>query len=506
MAHRAGPRQRPAGGRRAGPERNRGRPGRAAAPGCARRRDRRLDGLYDPAVAAERARAGRGHTPGRHVDHPDPVRSARPESAQSHKADRPRARSRAGGTTPGARHSGKGRAAGQLAPARAEPEAQRRGRAGDDSPPRRRGAHRGGVWRRWAARVRRSDAPPRGAGRRGRQGPRGGDPRARDRGRRAADPHERGRRVPRLWYAATESDPLPDPRPGGSPARRKGARHRQHASEGRSCSRLRPRGRGRAGPPHHHHEGLSVNLHEYQARDILRRQGIPVPPGEVATTAAEARAIALRLGGGRVVVKAQVHAGGRGKAGGVKLAANVDEAAAHAAKILGMTIKGLPVRKVLVAPAADIASESYVGIIVDRTSQRAVLMVSAAGGIDIEEVAAKTPEKIHRLAVDPRYGLLAHQALGLALKLYRDLAQARAAADIMQRLYAAFYAVGASLAEINPLVTTRDGTVGCCVNGAGLAMATMDLVKYYGGEPANFLDIGGSSNPQKVVSALRIIT
>ena len=307
-----------------------------------------------------------------------------------------------------------------------------------------------------------------------------------------------------------------------------------------------------------------MNLHEYQARDILRRYGIPVPPGEVATTADEARAIAARLGGGgtggggggSVVVKAQVHAGGRGKAGGVKLAANADEAAAHAAKILGMTIKGLIVRRVLVAPAADIATESYVGIIVDRTSQRPVLMVSAAGGIDIEEVAARTPEKIHRLAVDSRYGLLAHQALGLALKLYRDIAQARTAADIMQRLYTAFYAVGASLAEINPLVTTRDGavaaldakividdneldrrpdiaalrdssadapsevtareagltfiklegSVGCCVNGAGLAMATMDLVKYYGGEPANFLDIGGSSNPQKVVSALRIIT
>jgi len=292
-----------------------------------------------------------------------------------------------------------------------------------------------------------------------------------------------------------------------------------------------------------------VNLHEYQARDILRRHGIPVPPGEVATTADEARAIAARLGGGGgggggpVVVKAQVHAGGRGKAGGVKLAANPAEAAAHAAKILGMTIKGFTVRRVLVAPAADIASESYVGIIVDRTSQRPVLMVSAAGGIDIEEVAARTPEKIHRLAIDPRYGLLAHQALGLALKLHRDIAQARATADIMQRLYAAFYAVGASLAEINPLVTTRDGAVaaldakividdneldrrpeiaalrdtsaeapsevaareagltfikldgavGCCVNGAGLAMATMDLVKYYGGAPANFLDIGGSS-------------
>ena len=299
-----------------------------------------------------------------------------------------------------------------------------------------------------------------------------------------------------------------------------------------------------------------MNLHEYQARDILRRHGIPVPPGEVATTADEARAIAARLGGGPVVVKAQVHAGGRGKAGGVKLAANADEAAAHAAKILGMTIKGLTVRRVLVAPAVDIGSESYVGIIVDRTSQRPVLMVSAAGGIDIEEVAAQAPEKIHRLAIDPRYGLLPHQGLGLALTLYRDIAQARAAADIMQRLYTAFYAVGASLAEINPLATTRDGavaaldakividdnelerrpevaalrdpsadapsevaareagltfikldgTVGCCVNGAGLAMATMDLVKYYGGEPANFLDIGGSSNPEKVVNALRIIT
>ena len=300
-----------------------------------------------------------------------------------------------------------------------------------------------------------------------------------------------------------------------------------------------------------------MNLHEYQAREILQRHGIPVPESAVAATPEEARAAAARLGG-RVVIKAQVHAGGRGKAGGVKLAANPAEAAAHAGKILGMTIKGLTVRKVLVAPAADIASESYVGIIVDRTSQRPVLMVSAAGGVDIEEVATKTPEKIHRVAIDPRYGLLPHQALGLAFALYKEAGQARAAADIMQKLSAAFYAVGASLAEINPLVTTpppdgrvlaldakivvddnelerhpeitalRDasaeapaevlareagltfikleGTVGCCVNGAGLAMATMDLVKYYGGKPANFLDIGGSSSPQKVVNALKIIT
>jgi succinyl-CoA synthetase beta subunit len=298
-----------------------------------------------------------------------------------------------------------------------------------------------------------------------------------------------------------------------------------------------------------------VNLHEYQARDILRKHGIPVPPGDVASTPAEAKAFAEHMGG-KVVIKAQVHAGGRGKAGGVKLANTAAEAEAHARAILGMTIKGLTVHKVLVAPAADIASESYVGIIVDRASQRPVLMVSAAGGIDIEEVAAKTPEKIHRLAVDPRYGLLAHQALSLGFALYQDVAQARAAADIMQKLYTAFYAVGASLAEVNPLVTTPDGkvqaldakivvddneldrrpeiaalrdptadapaevaareagltfiklegTVGCCVNGAGLAMATMDLVKYYGGDPANFLDIGGSSNPQKVVAALKIIT
>ena len=298
-----------------------------------------------------------------------------------------------------------------------------------------------------------------------------------------------------------------------------------------------------------------MNLHEYQARDLLKRFGVPMPEAEVASSPDEVRAIAARVGG-KVVVKAQVHAGGRGKAGGVKLADSADAAQAAASAILGMTIKGLTVHKVLVAPAAEIASESYVGIVVDRASQRPVLMVSGAGGIDIEEVAAKTPEKIHRLAIDPRYGLLAHQALGLGFKLYRDVAQARAAADIMQKLSTAVYAVGASLAEINPLITTpagavvaldakivvddneldrrpeiaalRDasaeapsevqareagltfikleGNVGCCVNGAGLAMATMDLVKYYGGEPANFLDIGGSSNPQKVMSALRIIT
>jgi len=302
-----------------------------------------------------------------------------------------------------------------------------------------------------------------------------------------------------------------------------------------------------------------VNLHEYQARELLQRYGISFPPAEVAATPDEARAIAQRLGNGgagRVVVKAQVHAGGRGKAGGVTLANSPAEAAEHAARILGLTIRGLAVRKVLVAAAVDIASESYLGVIVDRAAQRPVLMVSPAGGVDIEEVAARSPEQIHRLGVDPRYGLLAHQAIALGFRLYRDVTQVRAAADVMQRLYAAFYGVGASLAEINPLATTPDGrlialdakividdselgrrpeiatlrdlsaeapaeararaaglsfiklngSVGCCVNGAGLAMATMDLVKLYGGAPANFLDIGGSSNPEKVVAALEIIT
>ncbi len=298
-----------------------------------------------------------------------------------------------------------------------------------------------------------------------------------------------------------------------------------------------------------------MNIHEYQAKEIFRKQGIPIPPGEVATSAAEAEAIARKFGG-TVVVKAQVHAGGRGKAGGVKLAKTPEEARDVAEKILKLTIKDLPVQKVLVTPAADIASEAYVGVIVDRASKKPVFMVSPAGGIDIEEVAAKTPDKIMRHAVDPRYGLQPYEAMEMGFFLYDDVKKARAAAKIMQQLYQAFMKSGASLAEINPLVTTPagdvvaldakmvvddneldrladiaalrdesseaasevdarkanltfiklDGNVGCVVNGAGLAMATMDLVKYYGGEPANFLDIGGSSNPEKVVNALRIIT
>ncbi|HKN58583.1 MAG TPA: ADP-forming succinate--CoA ligase subunit beta [Gemmatimonadaceae bacterium] len=298
-----------------------------------------------------------------------------------------------------------------------------------------------------------------------------------------------------------------------------------------------------------------MNIHEYQAKEIFRKYGIPIPPGEIATTPQEAEVIARKYGG-TVVVKAQVHAGGRGKAGGVKLARTYEEARSLARQILKLTIKGLQVQKVLVTPAADIASEAYAGIIIDRASKRPVFLVSPAGGIDIEEVAAKTPEKLLRHPVDPRYGFQAYEAMQLAFFLYSDLKQVRAAARILQQLYRAFIENGGSLAEINPLVTTPtgdvialdakmviddneldrrpdiaalrdesaeapseveareagltfiklDGNVGCVVNGAGLAMATMDLVKYYGGEPANFLDIGGSSNPEKVVAALSIIT
>jgi succinyl-CoA synthetase beta subunit len=297
-----------------------------------------------------------------------------------------------------------------------------------------------------------------------------------------------------------------------------------------------------------------VNLHEYQARALLKAAGVPVPDGDVATTPDEVETIARGMGGG-VVVKAQVHAGGRGKAGGVKLAKDPAEARAAAEQILGMTIKGLTVEKVLVAPAVNITSESYVGVIVDRESQQPVLMVSPEGGVDIEEVAAKTPDKIFKLAIDPRFGLMSFQAMALAFELYTDVKQVRQAAVVMQRLYKAFVDAGGSLAEINPLITNDegqvvaldakmsvddneldrkpaiaelrdqsaeavseveareaglsfiklDGDVGCCVNGAGLAMATMDLVKFYGGEPANFLDIGGSSSPEKVITALKII-
>ncbi|NIP58901.1 MAG: ADP-forming succinate--CoA ligase subunit beta [Gemmatimonadetes bacterium] len=298
-----------------------------------------------------------------------------------------------------------------------------------------------------------------------------------------------------------------------------------------------------------------MDLHEYQAKEILRGAEIPVPPGKVAESPGEAEALAGEYGG-RVVVKAQVHAGGRGKAGGVKLADSPGEAREHADAILGMEIKGLTVRKVLVTPAEEIAGEAYVGVLMDRGARAPVFMVSSEGGVDIEEVARETPEKIRKLEVDPRYGLLPHQAYWLAASLYDAPGLIKQASKIISRLYRAYEDAGASMVEINPLIDTPDGVlkaidakmtiddnelfrrpdvagyrdtsaepwaetkareaglsyvkldgdVGCCVNGAGLAMATMDLVKYYGGEPANFLDIGGSSSPEKVVAALEIIT
>jgi len=297
-----------------------------------------------------------------------------------------------------------------------------------------------------------------------------------------------------------------------------------------------------------------MKIHEYQAKEIFKKFSIPVPDGKVATTPEEAENIAKELGG-KVVVKAQVHVGGRGKAGGIKLASTPQETKEAASKILGMDIKGLTVNKILVTTAVDIKNEAYIGFIVDRRSKKPLVMVSAAGGIDIEQVARETPEKIHKLIIDPVYGLLPHQARELAFKLYDDIALVRKAADVIMKLYTVFIAVDSSLTEINPFVVTSDGetwavdakiniddnaverhpdieamrdvteseqkeldakskglsyikldgNIGCVVNGAGLAMATMDLIKKYGGEPANFLDIGGSSNPEKVVSALTIL-
>ncbi len=297
-----------------------------------------------------------------------------------------------------------------------------------------------------------------------------------------------------------------------------------------------------------------MNIHEYQARGIFQAHGLPIPDSEVVDTP-EGAADAARSLGGRVVIKAQVHAGGRGKAGGVKLAADPEEARDAAGVILGMEIKGLRVRKVLVAPTADIATEAYVGIVMDRVSQRPVMMVSPDGGVDIEEVAQTKPEAIFRETIDPRYGLLNHQATRLAYRLFSDPSLARPAAGVLSDLWRAYRSADATLAEVNPLISTSsgevlaidakmniddnalfrhpdieamrdedaeapserrareaglsyiklEGSVGCCVNGAGLAMATMDLVKYYGGDPANFLDIGGSSNPDKVVCALEIM-
>lgn len=297
-----------------------------------------------------------------------------------------------------------------------------------------------------------------------------------------------------------------------------------------------------------------MKLHEYQSKRIFAKYGVPIPRGDIATTPEQARWIASRLGT-RVVVKSQVLVGGRGKAGGIRLADHPDEAERLADQILGMNIKGLTVKKVLVDQAADIATEIYLGIVIDRARRRPVMMASAEGGVEIEEVARATPERIVKIAIDPFLGLQPYQGrelafgIGLPKELVRDFVK------IAQGLYNAFVECDASLAEINPLVVTGegkllavdgkmllddnalfrhfeltemrdadeetpeeqearrhglsyvklDGEIGCMVNGAGLAMATMDITKLYGGEPANFLDIGGGAQADKVAAALRII-
>jgi succinyl-CoA synthetase beta subunit len=297
-----------------------------------------------------------------------------------------------------------------------------------------------------------------------------------------------------------------------------------------------------------------LNLHEYQSKRIFAKYGIPIPQGEVATTPAEARDIAGRLSG-PVVIKSQVLVGGRGKAGGIKLAKTPDEAEARADTILGMNIKGLTVKKVLVDEAADIKQEIYLGAVLDRARRRVVLMASSAGGVEIEQVAHETPEKIVTVAVHPFLGLRDYQARLLADRINLPKEHLRAFTRIAQSLHQAYLDVDATLAEINPLVVTGDGRllavdgkislddsalfrhpdlaeladpeeedpaeqearryglnyinldgqIGCMVNGAGLAMATMDIVKLYGGEPANFLDVGGGAQADKVAAALRII-
>jgi succinyl-CoA synthetase beta subunit len=297
-----------------------------------------------------------------------------------------------------------------------------------------------------------------------------------------------------------------------------------------------------------------MKLHEYQSKQIFEKFGIPIPRGRIAATADEARHIAEELGG-RVVIKSQVLVGGRGKAGGIRLAKSPQEAQEMATQVLGMEIKGLPVRKVLVDEAADIRSEIYLGVTNDRGARMPVMMASAEGGVEIEEVALVSPEKIAQIHIDPLMGLRSYQARDLALGIDLPREHWKAFGLIASGLWQAFNANDATLAEINPLVVTGtdrllavdgkmviddnalfrhpeivemrdldieveaeiearkygltfiklDGQIGCMVNGAGLAMATMDIIKLFGGEPANFLDIGGGAGAEKVAAALRII-
>jgi len=304
-----------------------------------------------------------------------------------------------------------------------------------------------------------------------------------------------------------------------------------------------------------------MNIHEYQAKEILRRFGIPVPRGRIASTAREVPAIARELGG-RCVVKAQIHAGGRGKAGGVKLAKDPEEAESKAAAILGKALvthqtgpQGRVVKRVLVEEALHIDRELYLGMVLDRGAARVSVIASAEGGVEIEEVARKNPEKILKEVIDPAVGLLAFQCRRLAFALGLAQAQVGKLVAAMQGLYRAFDETDCSLAEINPLVVTKEGEVialdakmnfdgnalfrqpeivalrdldeedpreveagryglsyislegniGCMVNGAGLAMGTMDIIKFYGGEPANFLDVGGGADKEKVAHAFKIL-
>jgi succinyl-CoA synthetase beta subunit len=297
-----------------------------------------------------------------------------------------------------------------------------------------------------------------------------------------------------------------------------------------------------------------MKLHEYQSKQIFAKYGVPIPKGRVAATASEARQIAEELGG-RVVIKSQVLVGGRGKAGGVKVAKNSNEAEQFATQILAMEIKGLPVRKVLVDEASAIEQEIYLGITNDRAARKPVMMASAAGGVEIEEVAATTPEKIIKVNIDPLLGLRDYQARDVAASIDLPRDNWREFGKIANGLWQAYKASDATLAEINPLVIDKDqrlialdgkmliddnalfrhpdlaemrdideeapsetearkyglsfiklgGNIGCMVNGAGLAMTSMDVIKLFGGEPANFLDIGGGAGADKVAAAMRII-
>lgn len=297
-----------------------------------------------------------------------------------------------------------------------------------------------------------------------------------------------------------------------------------------------------------------MKIHEYQARQLFRQYAIPVPDDRLCHSVKEVEDAAQNFPG-MMVVKAQVLAGGRGKAGGVKLARNAQDAVMHAGNILGMDIKGYTVNKVLLATAVDIKKEFYVGLINDRNTKSVVLMVSSEGGVEIEEVAKTNPEKILKFAIDPLTGLMDFEARNIAMQLTGDIKLARQAASIFQKLYKLYTETDSTLAEINPMIVDEndqvwaidgkmnfddnalfrqpeilamrepdedekkeidahekglsyiklEGTIGCMVNGAGLAMATMDMIKLYGGSPANFLDIGGSSNPQKVIDAMNIL-